>query len=318
MLFYAYNTYSARIAGTVGRSVVCEKCGCKFGYYVFRQASGSGHSPYMLDNQGASNRASGEAKGRLQRMLSTHTEPVPCPDCGWFQEAMINETRQRPGMWRNWYAPWLPTVNTQWPVAPLAAPGAPSPFRLEKGRYDFATAARADLQLPRFIDPGGGMQLQLREISFPKLCCGCLKDADQFHIISAGGGRLSVPLCSECKLANKGQSVSRHLILLLAIPVGVAFIVGLLSGLIFYLSRLSGVTTLEGAQIVALAFFLGFLCGGIALVVGAILGFKGVPAPVIVGGVDYMTGVTRIAFRNPGYIHLLQAHLAQQPLTAPA
>jgi hypothetical protein len=91
----AWREYKSTISGTVVRRVTCEKCACAYAYELVRAASGGATSIYMLNNAGAEYRARTRANKKLRRALERGVEPVPCPDCGWFQAEMVQEARRR-------------------------------------------------------------------------------------------------------------------------------------------------------------------------------------------------------------------------------
>jgi len=42
------------------------------------------------------------ANRRLRKELDAAVEPVPCPECGWYQPEMVREARARSFAWTNW------------------------------------------------------------------------------------------------------------------------------------------------------------------------------------------------------------------------
>src|SRR5437867_349294 len=85
--------YTATVTGQQTKLVACEKCGGEYVYVLKREGKGTGRSPMYLDNAGAAQRASKEAGDDLQRQLKEEDDPVPCPDCGWFQKTMVSDLR---------------------------------------------------------------------------------------------------------------------------------------------------------------------------------------------------------------------------------
>lgn len=90
------------------KSVQCSNCSVEYLYKLTRSASGSGNSLYMLDNQGASNRASNAAHRNLMNVLERAFDPVPCPKCGWYQPFMIPKMRR---MHWKWVTPVVVTLG---------------------------------------------------------------------------------------------------------------------------------------------------------------------------------------------------------------
>jgi hypothetical protein len=91
--------YTAKLAGSVLKLVLCENCGVEYVYRLERTATGSGTSMLFLDNRGARERASHLAEDRLRALLEQEIEAVPCPDCGWFQRSMIPKARSDHAHW---------------------------------------------------------------------------------------------------------------------------------------------------------------------------------------------------------------------------
>jgi hypothetical protein len=96
-MYYFGRNYSAALTGSVVRHARCEKCSCEYGYEMVRRATGSGHSPYCLNNSGAQDRANAQASRALRRALEKGADPVACPECGWYQADMVRDMRRRRG-----------------------------------------------------------------------------------------------------------------------------------------------------------------------------------------------------------------------------
>src|SRR5436189_1879758 len=97
-LYFGKN-YTAAVSGTSVKQVHCEQCGCDYFYRMVRRGEGRGTSPYYLDNKGAQRRAERNAQRKLEKLLRKGIDPVPCPDCGWFQRDMVREVRRRSQRW---------------------------------------------------------------------------------------------------------------------------------------------------------------------------------------------------------------------------
>ena len=95
MIVYVGRSYTSSRTGTAVRHVKCEKCGCDYCYRLFRRGSGAASSRYGLDNKGAQTRAENVAAKKLQKLLLYGVDPVPCPDCGYFQAEMVEEYQSR-------------------------------------------------------------------------------------------------------------------------------------------------------------------------------------------------------------------------------
>ncbi len=98
MIPYA-KTYTATMRARVLKFVVCEQCGCEFVYQMERESSGAGTSMLFLDNAGASKRAENKAEADLRKKLDTECDPVPCMDCGQYQQNMLPGLRAAHRSW---------------------------------------------------------------------------------------------------------------------------------------------------------------------------------------------------------------------------
>ena len=89
-------TAHANVFKTLTRRATCEKCGCRYMFAV--SASGWGRATgTLLDGDRTREEALGYA--HLQANLRILSEPVACPDCGWYQKAMVKELRRRHQRW---------------------------------------------------------------------------------------------------------------------------------------------------------------------------------------------------------------------------
>ena len=79
---------------TMSRYVVCEKCGCEYTFTVSAAGKGTGRGAMGVDGrQDALDAAEIAANQRIA------SEPAACPDCGWYQKAMVRELRRRHLRW---------------------------------------------------------------------------------------------------------------------------------------------------------------------------------------------------------------------------
>ena len=103
MFIIAYQrTYRSAQTGSAVKNVHCEQCGKHYSYEVVRRAMGSGSSPFLLCNSAAKSWAQKAAGRKLAAALARAIDPVPCPDCGWFQSNMVAEMRRRGHRWILW------------------------------------------------------------------------------------------------------------------------------------------------------------------------------------------------------------------------
>ncbi|MBL8794571.1 MAG: hypothetical protein JNM56_11750 [Planctomycetia bacterium] len=91
--------YIATVAGAALKLVQCEKCQAVYMYRMERQVQSSETSWLFVDGQGAENRAAARARQQLEQTLEHDCDPVPCPECGCYQEPMFAAVRQRHRRW---------------------------------------------------------------------------------------------------------------------------------------------------------------------------------------------------------------------------
>ena len=87
--------YTATLRVNAWIPVRCEHCGSTFAYRTQRQASGQARSPLWLGQEGAKTRARANAIEAMELALRRTVEPVPCPQCGNIQAAMVRVLRRR-------------------------------------------------------------------------------------------------------------------------------------------------------------------------------------------------------------------------------
>lgn len=92
---YFQKRFTAHVSGTIVRQVTCERCSFAFEYDITRTAAGYGISPYGVNDDGAARRAANHAERNLAELLAHAADPVPCPECGWLQADMVQESRAR-------------------------------------------------------------------------------------------------------------------------------------------------------------------------------------------------------------------------------
>jgi hypothetical protein len=92
--------YHVAVQGVAYKHVQCEDCGTDYYYRMMRDALGGATSWLFLNQQGAQAAALRKAKEKLEKQLSQESDPVPCPQCGRFQQHMIAYARRE-------YLPWM-------------------------------------------------------------------------------------------------------------------------------------------------------------------------------------------------------------------
>jgi hypothetical protein len=98
---YAARKFKIVVEDSVWQPVECEHCRLEWAFRVRIGGMGKGESPYMLDNEGAKERAAKRARLALEedRQLASEgvTRNVRCPGCGRYQSEMVRSLRASHG-----------------------------------------------------------------------------------------------------------------------------------------------------------------------------------------------------------------------------
>jgi hypothetical protein len=81
----------ARKSGTTVKDVCCERCGFEYVYQFQRRTARE-----VATNVGFYDYKAAEARAsdNLTHVLRDSCDPVPCPNCGWYQRPMVLRARQ--------------------------------------------------------------------------------------------------------------------------------------------------------------------------------------------------------------------------------
>jgi Zn finger protein HypA/HybF involved in hydrogenase expression len=71
--------------------VECDKCGCKYAFQITRLGSGAAEAPFMIGQESAAARAEEGARKDLMDRLAVEAELVPCPECHWISDDLVEE-----------------------------------------------------------------------------------------------------------------------------------------------------------------------------------------------------------------------------------
>lgn len=93
MLIYFGTHYTAERVGGRVVGLRCDKCGCEYYYQLVRVGSGAGVAPFDLGMASAERAASDESQQDLQNQLAGEAELVPCPQCHWINEELVQGYR---------------------------------------------------------------------------------------------------------------------------------------------------------------------------------------------------------------------------------
>jgi hypothetical protein len=99
-------TYNVSAQGTRVAQVTCEHCGSSYCYHLTRTTHAHVHEIYDLAGNTAFRRAQDRAQAKLRRLLETAADPVPCPECGWYQKNMLPSLRRSRLPWMRAVARW--------------------------------------------------------------------------------------------------------------------------------------------------------------------------------------------------------------------
>lgn len=91
MVFYFQRRVESARAGGHIAGVKCDKCGCEYFYELTRIGSGSGTAPFGIGN--ATRSAKEQSQEDLSKRLAVEAELVPCPECHWINDDLVEGYR---------------------------------------------------------------------------------------------------------------------------------------------------------------------------------------------------------------------------------
>lgn len=98
---YFSRRHTVMLEGSVWQPVACEHCELEWAFEVRCGGIGDGVSPYFLDDEGASKRASQRAEANLAHDVRLAregvTRNVACPGCHRYQKEMVESLRRTHG-----------------------------------------------------------------------------------------------------------------------------------------------------------------------------------------------------------------------------
>ena len=81
-------TRVAAVQGAVWKFVSCARCHERYAYLLELEATGEDHDLLFLDGEGSAQRARAQAEQNLAQKGRNVVLPVPCPNCGLYQDDM--------------------------------------------------------------------------------------------------------------------------------------------------------------------------------------------------------------------------------------
>jgi hypothetical protein len=84
----------AAVQGAVWKFVSCMRCQQRYAYLLDLQATGEDHDLLFLDAKGSAERARAQAEQNLLKKSSNVVLPVPCPNCGTYQDDMARKLKE--------------------------------------------------------------------------------------------------------------------------------------------------------------------------------------------------------------------------------
>jgi hypothetical protein len=91
--------YVAAVRGAVWKFVSCAHCQQRYAYLLELEATGEDHDLLFLDAEGSAQRAQAQAEQHLLQKSRNCVLPVPCPNCGFYQEEMAQQLKEE--AWTN-------------------------------------------------------------------------------------------------------------------------------------------------------------------------------------------------------------------------
>lgn len=90
--YFQKRVETAQVGGCVV-SVQCDKCDCRYFYELTRIGSGSEIAPYGVGAARATRSAEEQSEEDLQNRLEFEAELVPCPECHWINDEIVQGYR---------------------------------------------------------------------------------------------------------------------------------------------------------------------------------------------------------------------------------
>jgi hypothetical protein len=84
----------ATVRGEVWKVVSCAHCQQHYAYLLELEATGEDHDLLFLDGKGSADRAHAQAEQNLLRKSRNCVLPVPCPNCGSYQDDMSQQLKE--------------------------------------------------------------------------------------------------------------------------------------------------------------------------------------------------------------------------------
>jgi hypothetical protein len=84
---------TAAVQGAVWKFVCCTHCQQRYAYLLELEATGEEHDLLFLDSKGSAERARAQAEQNLTQKSRNVVLPVPCPNCGFYQEDMARNLK---------------------------------------------------------------------------------------------------------------------------------------------------------------------------------------------------------------------------------
>lgn len=85
----------AAVQGAVWKFVSCAHCQESYAYLLELEATGEDHDLLFLDGKGSAERARAKAANNLLRTSCNLVVPVPCPNCGCYQDDMSRTLKEQ-------------------------------------------------------------------------------------------------------------------------------------------------------------------------------------------------------------------------------
>jgi hypothetical protein len=83
----------AAVQGAVWKFVSCAHCQQRYAYLLELEATGEDHDLLFLDGEGSAERARALAEQNLLQKSRNVVLPVPCPNCGFYQDDMSRKLK---------------------------------------------------------------------------------------------------------------------------------------------------------------------------------------------------------------------------------
>jgi hypothetical protein len=272
-----------------------------------RRATGYARSPYNINQQGASDRAALQARRRLEALNRT-SDPVPCPDCGWFNADALDAAKRNSWKWSPWGQGRGVDPNKGYPLNRGHFPGMPTPIRIAAG----VRPGKPPLGLyPPQEEPGGHITIHPQRDRLPDICCACLEPTDHHARLQVTSVRIPPLDYAICKTCDERYTRKTSIFVRCTFAIAVLLVAAIAYP--FVSRQFPRDPDVVFILVAGVGACVGLIAGALILLFAR----RWMPSPIYLSAYDDTRHLYRIRFVNPAFIQRVQTSVAGTPLPHP-